>query len=150
MTRRTETENDGIPAPTCARIELPDEAAVQRLALKMGLDEARTVLTVLSAVIAAGRSKTREKIAQMNCATVACCRVESMRDGVLMSAAHPELAEFGWPAGATALRRRHRPRPLHLPRARAAHGRPDLGRVGRARQRLDLHVELPAACGPQS
>ena len=40
--------------------------------------------------------------------------------------------------------RRHRPRPLHLPRARAARRRPDLGRVGRP-LRLDVRRRDPAA-----
>jgi integrase len=92
------------PAATCARIELPGVEAVRRLGLEMEVDEARLVATCLSCVIAKGRSKTRNKIAQLTSGLVACCRVEGVRDGVTVPAAHPELAAFGWPAGATALR----------------------------------------------
>ena len=42
-----------------------------------------------------------------------------------------------------ARRRRHGPRPLHLPRDRAPDGRPDPGRV-RSRARLDVHVRAAA------
>ena len=70
----------------------------------MELDEARLVATCLSCVIASGRSKTRDKVAQMTSGLVAAGRVEGVRDGERVPAAHPELAAFGWPAGATALR----------------------------------------------
>jgi hypothetical protein len=71
----------------------------------MGVAEARLVLVVLSGVIGSGRSKWRDKVAQMMRGVVACCRVESMRDGQVVEPAHPELSEFGWPAGQTAMRR---------------------------------------------
>jgi hypothetical protein len=108
MTHKNEhSESAGIAslAPTTAREQLPTLAAVQELGLTMDLDEARLVLTVLSNVIGRGRSKTRGKTGQMLAGLVACCRVEGFRDGAPVAAAHPELAPFGWPAGATAMRR---------------------------------------------
>ena len=100
-----ENNNNTVPGPTSARGELPTIEAVRALGLSMELDEARLVLTCLSRVIASGRSKSREKVAQMNRGVLACCRVEGVRDGEPVSAAHPELSEFGWPAGQTALRK---------------------------------------------
>jgi hypothetical protein len=97
--------DNSIPQPTSARLELASVEAVRALGLDMGLDEARLVHVALSGVIASGRSKSREKVAQMNRGVVACCRVEGMRDGELVAAAHPELSEFGWPSGQTAFRK---------------------------------------------
>ncbi len=96
---------DPIPAPSTARMELQTQADVNALGLQMTLDEARLVLAVLSGMIARGRSKTRDKVGQMTSGLVACCLVESYRDGRPVAAAHPEVPRFGWPAGATALRR---------------------------------------------
>ena len=97
--------NLSLPAPTSARVELPDSDAVRALGLSMSLDEARLVLTCLSCFIARGRSKTRDKVQQMLSGLIAACRVEGVRDGEVIPAAHPELRLFGWPSGATALRR---------------------------------------------
>ena len=96
---------DPIPSPRTARMELQTQADVDALGLQMTVEEARLVLAVLSGMIARGRSKTRDKVAQMTSGLVACCLVQSYRDGHPVSAAHPELPRFGWPAGATALRR---------------------------------------------
>jgi integrase len=96
--------NSLVPAATSARIELSDLSVVRAVGLAMELDEARLVATCLSVVIASGRSKSREKVAQMNRGVVACCRVEGMRDGEQVLPTHPDLSEFGWPAGQTALR----------------------------------------------
>ena len=94
-----------IPTPTTARLELASPEVVRELGLDLGLDEARLVLTCLSHVIATGRSKTRDKVSQMMAGLIACCRVESVRDGEVIVAAHPDLPLGGGPAGATALRR---------------------------------------------
>ena len=96
---------DPIPAPSTARMDVQTQADVNALGLQMTLDEARLVLAVLSGMIARGRSKTRQKAGQMTSGLVACCLVESYRDGRPVAAAHPEVPRFGWPAGATALRR---------------------------------------------
>jgi hypothetical protein len=96
--------DSSISQPTSARVELASVEAVRALGLDMGLDEARLVHVALSGVIASGWSKSREKVAQMNRGVVACCRVEGMRDGELVAAAHPELSEFGWPSGLSAFR----------------------------------------------
>ena len=50
--------------------------------------------------------------------------------------------------GAHSRRRRHGPRAVHLPRAGAAHGRPDLGR-GAERPRLVVRHRAPAAPRPR-
>src|SRR5262249_40434227 len=104
-TTKNNAENNGVPAPTIGRCELPNQDAVEALGLTMHLDEARLVLAALSGVIGSGRSKSRDKVAQMVRGVIACCRAESMGDGMPVKAAHPELSEFGWPAGQTAMRR---------------------------------------------
>jgi integrase len=104
MTLRNKEENSTVPEPTTARLELPSIEAVRALGLELDLEEARLVLVALSGVIGSGRSKSREKVAQMNRAVTACCGVEGVRDGELVAAAHPELGEFGWPSGQRALR----------------------------------------------
>jgi integrase len=105
MDYRIETNSWTIPEPRTARAELQAQGQVDTLGLGMTLTEARLVLTALSGMVARGRSKTRDKLAQMTSALVACCLIEGSRDGIAFPAAHPELARFGWPAGATALRR---------------------------------------------
>jgi integrase len=98
-------EPQQVPEPRAARGELATQDEVDALGLGMTVEEARLVLTVLSGLIARGRSKTRDKVSQMTAALVACCLVEGCRDGVPFEAAHPGLPRFGWPAGATAFRR---------------------------------------------
>ena len=93
------SETTTAPEPTSARHELPTVAAVRSLGLEVGLDEARLVLVALSGVIGSGRSKSRDKVAQMTRGLLACCHVEGFRDGEPIAAAHPELSEFGWPSG---------------------------------------------------
>jgi integrase len=93
------------PAPTTARIELPDASALALHNIDLPLESARLVLVALSSVIARSRSKTAGNVSQMTSGVVACCRVEAVRDGEITPAAHPDLRATGWPAGGTAMRR---------------------------------------------
>src|SRR5690349_2028714 len=55
----SKSDDSSVPAPTSARLELPNVEAMRALGLGMGLEEARLVLTCLSGVIATGTSKSR-------------------------------------------------------------------------------------------
>jgi hypothetical protein len=84
---------------------LPTQAEVDAAGIELELDEARLVLALLSGVICRGHSVSRDKVTQMMNGLVACCHVYGTRDGFAIEAAHPELPRYGWPAGATAMRR---------------------------------------------
>jgi hypothetical protein len=87
-----------------ASVQLPNEDALDRAAIRLDLATAWLVYCVLSRVIAAGTSKQRGLPYHLMKGLADVCKQDVMHFGELLAAPHPELSADGWPSGTTALK----------------------------------------------